>query len=213
MRYAKITAGMEAPPPSNEPIVTGDRQLDEFVGQWGLDGQCQKLLLCIDAETQQRLIKAFAPPAGTVSISRLFMTFAKNHVASMAQGRIPGGGSGGGVGGDGVTNPTGDTLLDEFLTAWGLGDDAQAMMLNLDHDTRQKVINGFAPPENTRNVSALFSAFLRSIPSASGMLGASNRFSPYPRVVPSSLGKGHDTAAMSVLGSLSASGVYGALSY
>jgi len=91
MRFCKIVSGAvnggpTSMAPSNEAVATGRPEIDDFISKWGLDLQCQKLLMSLDVETQQRLTKAFSPPEGTRKPSALFMTFAKNHVTSMSHG-------------------------------------------------------------------------------------------------------------------------------
>jgi hypothetical protein len=129
------------------------------------------------------------------------MSFAKNHVASMNRNGVAPGAA---LGSSGVTTATGDVQIDEFLRQWGLDDKAQALLLSLDPDSRQKVMNGFAPPQNTRSIPACFMGFAKNIAGAGSVAAATHRASPYGQVLHSGLagqlGGGADDATLAALG-------------
>jgi len=185
------------------PRYTGDQQLDAFVSQWGLDSKAQSVLLSMDQQTQQRVMREFAPP-NAENCSRAFMGFAKtvqNSPQRTDYGSYGGGGYGGygggsggydggysgGGGGGGFNNgemapPTGDAELDAFVAKWGLDGKAQESLAQLslhDPDSLSRVMADFNPPDISR-ASRMLMAFVKGVTSGgSGKGKGKDRFSPY----------------------------------
>jgi len=86
-----FTSGVSIPPPVDFDLgptgqtgqmltlPTGDTNVDAFVAKWGLDQQGAETLLCLDPESQQRVMSGFNP-ADSLRANNIFMGFVKSVV-------------------------------------------------------------------------------------------------------------------------------------
>lgn len=136
------------------PNMTGNHSVDTFVAKWGLDSKAQETLMSLDAGTQDRVMREFAPP-DVPRASKMFMGFVKSVVSSTG---------GGGVSEGFVTmaSATGDPTIDQFVAQWGLDHKALEALLSLDQANMMRVMTDFQPPD-PQNASRVFMGFVKSV--------------------------------------------------
>jgi len=135
--------------------------IQDFIGQWGLDDNCRQILLNLSYEAVQGVIADFNPPADTQNINARFMTFVRSRDkgGSGASGPAPLLTPWSSLG---VGRRQADPLR-SFVNKWGLDAQSEGMLKQLQPAQLLAVINDFAPPADTRNVSGRLTAFVKSV--------------------------------------------------
>eukprot|EP00928_Gymnodinium_smaydae_P055164 TRINITY_DN3875_c0_g3_i2.p1 TRINITY_DN3875_c0_g3~~TRINITY_DN3875_c0_g3_i2.p1 ORF type:complete len:604 (-),score=53.76 TRINITY_DN3875_c0_g3_i2:37-1848(-) len=127
---------------------TGDRHIDDFVSQWGLDRKSLEVLCSLDSALQQRIMSGFAPP-NEQRANQMFMGFVKSVL-----GRTDS------VGGD--PSRMSEPSIDAFLSRWGLDAQSEDVLLRLEPATQRKVMTDFAP-SNPDKANQMFMSFVRGV--------------------------------------------------
>eukprot|EP00931_Biecheleriopsis_adriatica_P070903 TRINITY_DN4473_c0_g1_i3.p1 TRINITY_DN4473_c0_g1~~TRINITY_DN4473_c0_g1_i3.p1 ORF type:complete len:400 (-),score=79.20 TRINITY_DN4473_c0_g1_i3:112-1311(-) len=117
-------------------------ELEQFISRWGLDEASEKLLRGQSESHIIDIMKSFDPPESTRNVNAMFCTFVRGSR-----------GSGGGSVLDGA--------ISKFVKYWGLDEASEQLLRGQSAEVINDVLQSFDPPPNTRNVSAVFSAFLR----------------------------------------------------
>jgi len=148
-----------------------------FCARFGLDADAEKKLLQLDPTTQARVIREFAPRAGTRDVSRLFHGFirsvssgppAPGAIRPCSGGLWRGAHAGAAAGveqlGAGAHWPDaqGDAVA-AWCTRWGLDEGCRAALLQLDPTVQRQIMQDFAPRPNTQDVTRLFYGFIKSV--------------------------------------------------
>lgn len=120
-----------------------------FIDHWGLDATSVDMLSYLSTEARHKVMRSFAPKAGTQDVNRLFQGFARSIAGAGAQGWEP------------VHEPVHE--LRAFAEQWGLGEDSLSLLMQQPLEVQQEVLSGFRPRPQTRDVNALLRGFLRSI--------------------------------------------------
>eukprot|EP00927_Polykrikos_kofoidii_P064485 TRINITY_DN5973_c0_g1_i6.p1 TRINITY_DN5973_c0_g1~~TRINITY_DN5973_c0_g1_i6.p1 ORF type:complete len:684 (+),score=108.95 TRINITY_DN5973_c0_g1_i6:130-2052(+) len=127
-----------------------DAELMEFAYRWGLASEAKAVLMDLDPFVQKAVMTKFAPttdagvPANNLSeagkpIDSAFVAFARN----MAKLHSPG-------------SSMQEDLLSDFIQRWGLGADAQAVLMNLLPEIQRVVISSFTPRTEVGQVANSF---------------------------------------------------------
>eukprot|EP00931_Biecheleriopsis_adriatica_P070905 TRINITY_DN4473_c0_g1_i7.p1 TRINITY_DN4473_c0_g1~~TRINITY_DN4473_c0_g1_i7.p1 ORF type:complete len:400 (-),score=85.24 TRINITY_DN4473_c0_g1_i7:112-1311(-) len=117
-------------------------ELEQFISRWGLDEASENLLRAQSESQMIDIMKSFDPPPSARNVNAMFCSFVRGSR-----------GSGGGSVLDGA--------ISKFVKQWGLDEASEQLLRGQSAEVINDVLQSFDPPPNTRNVSAVFSAFLR----------------------------------------------------
>jgi len=125
-----------------------------FLAQWGLHETpaAAEVLARLDPRVCNRVMAEFLPGQGTSNMLGKLSGFAAS-VARAAEHEAKTG--------------QGDAIQ-AFVERWGLDARSHQIMLELDEDTRMRVVTEFEPRGDTRNPSGKFMAFVKTVVSGQG---------------------------------------------
>lgn len=148
------------PAKDQAPLVqVAPRTVPEFLRRWGLGADAEAFLEGLPAETLRVVLTDFRPAEDTKNVLGRLMGFARNigkATPSHPKGpaAIPAqGGNLGQVPSD----------LETFATTWGLDEDTIRFLQSLPADVLHRVIQGFTPNQDTKNITGRLRAFVRSM--------------------------------------------------
>jgi len=155
-------------------LEVAPRTVPEFLRRWGLGADAEAFLEGLPAETLRVVLTDFRPAEDTKNVLGRLMGFARNigkATPSHPKGpaAIPAqGGNLGQVPSD----------LETFATTWGLDEDTIRFLQSLPADVLPRVIQGFTPNQDTKNITGRLRAFVRSMlqPAAAPVVDPTQQF-------------------------------------
>lgn len=114
-----------------------------FIMKWDLQDEAQGILLALDPQTQQKVMVEFNPRDTSRDVNNIFCKFAK------------------GVSGGAQVADGGEIYA--FIAKWALGEDAQAMLLNMPPREQTRVMKEFRPRDAEQDANNIFMKFAQGV--------------------------------------------------
>jgi len=144
-RQNDLAVGQEAARTS----TTGAEDTVLWAAQWGLDEEAQFVLDGLDPDTQQWVMRTFAPRDLSQGASAAFIAF----VAVLSRSGM-----------HYLANACKEAdHRKSFVAKWQLDANAQSIFMGLEPDVQQKVMSSFQPTDFSQGASAAFTSLVHSI--------------------------------------------------
>jgi len=132
----------------------------EFIENWKLDSQSQKVLMHLKEEVQDDVMGNFSPQDPSRDVNRLFCSFVRSRSQQHEKHERTKEVNGLAVAGGNVENLP--SYAKQFVDNWSLDDQAAQVLAGLPEDILNDVVTTFQPRDLTREVNSVFHAYVRS---------------------------------------------------